>query len=314
MMRRFLSMLLLPLTFVGPISSGGVPLDRLGLQAGAGAIDLSNAALRVGGIVRMVDPVHKTFVIFSVAKTRRFIIDVSPLTRMTLGSWIASFTDVHVGDHLTVTGAATTPVANAAIVARTIRVGSPTFTGRVIAVTAGSGGAVLLKVLASHQHVLTVAVPPTAAVLYGLDKGVIGDLAVGERVAAHGVRQDKYVLAATSVHVYLHQHTIGGTVTAATAGAPLVYTLLSPNGGGQHAIRTTAHTVYTLGGHTAAASLVQVGTHIRARGYDLPHTQSSNTPTLIATHVTILIRRHAVKKHKPTPTPIAHVARPSGSA
>ncbi len=316
MMRRSLSIGLLLVLGMIPFGAAANGVSgRLGLApAGATAIDAAGVTLRVGGLVRLVDPVHKVFVIFSSTKARRFTIDVSPSTRMTLGRWPAGFTDVQVGDHLTVAGDAASPSSPDVIVARTIRIGSPTFAGQVVAVTPGAGGAVVLSVLASHRHVLTVIVAPTATVLYGPDKGVIGNLVIGERVVAHGVRQNKYWLAATSVRVYLRQHTIGGTVTAATATPSLVYTLLSPNGGGQHAIRTTARTVYSMGGHIVAAALVRVGTHIRARGYDLPRGQNGqgNTiPTLIATHVTILIQRHHTRhttKHarRPAPRPVTH--------
>ena len=311
MMRRFLSVGLLLLTGVLPLGAeASIIADRPGLApAGATAIDAASGVLRVGGLVRTVDPVHKAFVIFSSTKARRFTIDVAPSTLMTLGRWPAGFTDVQVGDHLTVSGDAASPSATDVIVARTIRVGSPHFGGRVVAIAPGAGGAVVLSVLASHRHVLTITVAPTTTVLYGSDKGVIGNLTIGERVVAHGVRQNKYLLAATSVRIYLHQHTIGGTITAATAGPSLVYTLLSPNGGGQHTVRTTARTVYSMGGHTVAATLVRVGTHIRARGYDLPRGQNgpgNNIPTLIATHVTILIQHHRTHTKRHTPPPIHH--------
>ncbi len=314
MRRRSLSkMMLLSLMLLGPLSSSilltGVAPDQFGLvPANAATVEASTTA-RVGGLVRVVDPVHKVFVIFSPTKSRRFTIDVSPSTRMTLGRWTAGFTDVQVGDHLTVTGASSLG-ATTTILARTIRIGSPAFAGRVIAVTPGAGGVVMLRVLANHRHVLTVAVQPTTSVLYGSDKGVVGDLTVGERIVAHGVRQNKYLLAATTVRVYPHTHTIGGTVTVATAGVPLVYTLLSPNGGGVHTVRTTARTVYALGGHTVAAALVRVGTHIRVRGYDLLGSPNAKTPTLIAIRITILIQHHTTKKPKPTPT--AHASRPAG--
>ncbi len=258
-------------------------------------------SIHVGGLLRSIDPRSNTVTIYARLQNQTYSVAVSRSTLTSLSRWPAGYADMFPGDHLTVSGyvdtAALTGSTPDHIVARRIRIGSPSFAGVVVGLAARPDGAVVLDVRprGRRSHLLRVVAPGRAAVVYATNPARVLDLVVGERISARGTRTGKFALLASSIHVYPRLHTVGGTVTSVIPGA---YRIVSATNGAAYVVRTTSQTVYTadqtLTGSTRP--IIAVGMRVRARGYDALHNDQRGLPRLIASHITILARHHSSRR------------------
>ena len=189
----------------------------------------ASSTLRVGGLVRAVDAARHSITIFQL-QPGTHLHDRDPAHHQ--------HDDLQVpgrlcrsapGDHLQVIGkadSARTASGPNPILARIVRVGSPSFGGVIATVAAASTGAVVLTLRGRHGHLLRIDASNQALVYTSdpsgkfVDTAHAVDLVAGEHIAARGSRVGKFELAATAIHVYPHQHTIGGQVVVSLAGQP----------------------------------------------------------------------------------------------
>jgi hypothetical protein len=273
---------------------------------------------RYGGVIRRIDAVHTMVQIYNKTENQVDTVEIKPATQVTLSSFSSSIADMRVGDHLTVIG---TPDAAGAglgpnpVIARIVRIGSPSFGGVITAIDA-SHGTVVLTVRGHHGRLLRVDAPAGTLVYAqaasGQQTAAVADLFVGEHISAKGKRLGKFELQAASIHVYPHQHTIGGTVTASAPGRLVLRT----TAGTSYIVHTSASTVYYLNGKLAGPSAVHVGVHIKVRGTDALRSDQRGTLTMLASRVSVTVHiqtPHKTTKKKtstgtgtPSPTPTPH--------
>jgi len=250
--------------------------------------------LRVGGAVTRIDAARHTLSIDSATLGRRFTVEVNGGTMITLSQWPAGFGDVVLGDHLTVTGVAdpvhAVPGPNLIIAAR-IRLGSPRFEGIITRIDAAAERAVTLTVRPRHGHVVRIDAPASATVTHGDQTARPGDLVVGLEIGAHGRRVDKFELLAATIRVRVHHHAVGGAVTSLARG---LIRLVNARTGRRFTIRLTSHTRYTWAGKPVTAARLQTGMPISAHGYDALRDDQRGVLTMIADHVTVLVRQRIV--------------------
>lgn len=286
----------------------------------SGAAHAATGTMRVGGLVRAIDASRHSITIFSTSAGRLYILEVQPDTRITLSHYAAGYADLLPGDHLLAIGAADTsrPASGqTAVLARIIRIGSPSFGGVVTAVAAAPGGAAMLTVRGRHGHLLRIDAPAQALVYTAGADGKptqtarATDLVVGEHIGARGTRIGKFELAASAIHVYPHQHTIGGLVIARVPGQPPIYRIRASSGE-QSLIQTTPRTLYTLNGRPASATIVALGSHIRVHGSNALRQPHRGVLVLIASRISLTAHRHTPHAHRarnthagasPSPTP-----------
>lgn len=257
---------------------------------------LAAAANRWGGIIRAIEPALHRIAVFNRAQNRTYMVEIRSETKVTLNQYVADYADMREGDHVTVIGKLdlTAPAGSPAIVARYVRISSPSFGGVIAAIAPAPAGAVVLTVRAHHGHVLRIDAAGLTQVYMktadGQQNAHVLALLVGEHISAHGKRAGKFELAADSIHVYPHTRTFGGTVASILPGR---YRLVAADGS-QAIVHTSTHTTYTLNGKRASAAAVRVNMHIRVRGYDALLSDQRSIPTLIGTHVSIIVHQHAV--------------------
>jgi hypothetical protein len=272
---------------------------------------------RYGGVIRRIDPVRSLVQIYSKTQNRIDTVEIKPTTQVTLSSFSSGIADMRVGDHLTVVG---TPDAAGAelgpnpVIARIVRISSPNFGGVITAIGAAPG-MVVLTVRGHHGRLLRIDAP-TGTLIYaqstaGQQTGSVADLFVGEHIAAKGKRLGKFELQAGSIHVYPHQHTIGGTVAAITAGR----LLLRASDGTVYIVHTSSGTVYYLNGKLAGPSAVRIGVHVKVRGTDALRSDQRGTLTMLASRISVTVHVHTTRPSSrkttkpsktagtPTPTP-----------
>jgi hypothetical protein len=265
---------------------------------------IKNSTQRWGGIIRRIDPSHGSITIYSKIGNTTYTVEVRPQTRITLNRFDAGYADMSSGDHVTIIGAldtARSALGPNPIVARYVRISSPSFGGTIAAIAPAPAGGVVLSVHAHHGHALRIDAPGKTLVYMttadGQQTARVPDLVVGQHISATGTRVGAFALAAQSIHVYPHQHTVGGAVASILPGRYRI----TASDGSQTIIHITIHTTFTLNGKDATAAAVATGLHIRVRGYDALHNDERSIPTLIASHVSIIIHNHA--KETPTLTP-----------
>jgi len=274
----------------------------------------------VGGLIRTIDAQHGVITIYSKTKGLVYTIEVRPQTRVTLSRWTAGYADMVVGDHMTVSGVvdASNPThAPNPILARTIRLSSPTFSGVITAIARATDGSAVITVRGRRGHVLRIAAAGRVGVIYGTESAHVPDLIVGEKIVAHGTRTEKFELMAASIRVYPRQRTVGGTVSGRLPGS---YRIVDTYNNTQYVIHTIASTTYARDGHPTATAVIAPGTHIKVRAYDELHNDQRGIPVLIATHISIIVhhahvhhishkvhptRGHAAPPAKARPTPLA---------
>jgi len=270
----------------------------------------------IGGLITSIAAATNTITLYNKAKDIHYTLEMTPKTKMTLNKWTSGYSDLSIGDHLTVSGVldpAHAYAGSTAVIARIIRVGSPSFGGYIAAIAPAPHGTVVLTVRAHRGHTLRITAPGAAAVVYGAQPARVLDLLVGEKIGTRGTRTDKFALTASFIHVYPRQRTVGGAVAGLLPGS---YRVVSGSDNTQYIIHTTSRTVYTLNGRPTAASGIVAGTHIRVRGYDALHNTEKHIPVIIATHVTVVPRHHTTTRRTTkrvshpvaTPAPTAHAA------
>lgn len=282
-----------------------------------------NVSVRIGGLIRRVDPRSNIITLYARQQNQTYSIAVLSSTVTSLSHWRAGYADMFPGDHLTVSGYVDTAAITGTnglsgyMTARRIRISSPSFAGVIVGLSVRSDGSVVLDVRRKGHgsHLLrVVATSHATTVVYATNPARVLDLALGERISAHGARTDKFALLASSIHVYPRIHTVGGTVTSIIPGA---YRIVSATSGRQYVVRTTSFTVYTTsqGQRESGHPGITVGMRLRAGGYDALHNDQRRIPRLIATHITILAQHHSRRRNpKPTlratsPVPTATPAR-----
>jgi hypothetical protein len=241
--------------------------------------------------------------LFSRSTKAHYTIEIVPTTKITLAQFASSLADMAVGDHLTATGkldVVNVGIGPNPIIAKTIKISSPSFGGVITGITPASAGGVALTVKARHGHLLRIDAPGQILVYSVIggsqQNGRVLDLFVGEHISAKGSRAGKFELLASAIHVYPHQHTVGGTVASVLPG---VYRIVASDGK-QYIIHTNAKTSYTLNGKLATRAVVLRGRHIRVRGYDALLSAERGFPTIIAAHVSVTV--HVTKPKVKTPT------------
>jgi len=281
-------------------------------------------SIHVGGLIRSIDPRSNTVTIYARLPNQTYSVGVLRSTLTSLSRWPASYADMFPGDHLTVSGyvdsadITRTGGGSAHIVARRIRIGSPSFAGVIVGLAAQLDGSVVLDVRqrGRRAHLLRIVAPGRASVAYATNPARVLDLLVGERISTRGKRIDKFVLLASSIHVYPHIHTVGGTVTSIIPGA---YRIVSATNGGAYIVRTTGRTVYTTdrGQRGGVHPDIAVGMRLRVSGYDALHNDQRSIPRLIATHITVLAHHHSGRPLSKTRAvavaPLAVPAKPAQS-
>jgi hypothetical protein len=264
----------------------------------------------VGGLIRSIDNAHARIVIYSKTHNLTYTIEVNQTTKITLSKWTSGFADMIPGDHLTVAGipdTTNTAIGPNPIIARTIKISSPTFGGTVTAIAPGSGAGVVLTVRARRGHMLRIDVPGQTPVLYGTQAIHGRDLFVGAKISAHGTRLDKFELQASSIKVYPRLHTVGGTIASVQPG---LIRLVSSTDGSAIIVQTDANTHYYSNGKAATAAAVKVGLHARVYGSDALPGAQKNVTAINARSVSLIIHQstHPTKKaafppHKKTNHP-----------
>ncbi len=271
-------------------------------------------AQRVGGLIRTIDTIRDRITIYSKTQNRTYTIEVVQTTKITLSKWKAGYADMVPGDHLTVSGTpdlANTSIGPNPIIAKTIKISSPTFGGTITAIAPAPSGGAVLTVRARRNHMLRIDVPGQTPVLYGTQAAHVPDLFVGAKISVRGTRLGKFEEQATSIRVYPHLHTVGGAIVALLPG---LIRITSSTDGSTIIIHTTPDTKYYSNGHATTAAAVKVGLHARIYGYDALRGEQKNIPSLIARRVSLIIRTHtthSTKKKKATPT---KAARPPATA
>jgi hypothetical protein len=273
---------------------------------------------RYGGIIRRIDPGRSFVQIYSKTQSQTVTVEIKRSTQVTLASFASGIADMRVGDHLTVIGtpdAADASLGPNPVAARIVRISSPSFGGVITAIGAAPG-MVVLTVRGHHGRLLRIDAP-TGTLIYAQSGTVqqtasVADLFVGEHIAAKGKRLGKFELQAGSVHVYPHQHTIGGMVTVLAAGR----LVLRDSGGTAYIVHTTASTAYYLNGKLAGPSAVRIGLHIKVRGTDALRSDQRGTLTMLASRISVTVHiqtPHKTTKKKtskgtgtPSPTPTPH--------
>jgi hypothetical protein len=258
---------------------------------------------RVGGIIASIDRASSRVVLYVKSDHANYTIEILPTTKITLAQFSSSIDDMQVGDHLTVTGkpdATNAGVGSNPLLAKVVRISSPSFGGVIATITPASAGGVVLLLKARHGHVLRIDAPGLAqvyAVIGGTQQNAhVPDLFVNEHISVRGTRIGKYEVRATAIHVYPHQHTVGGLVAGVLPGT---YRITSSDGK-QYIIHTTPKTAYTVNGKRDSAASVRLGLHVRVRGTDVLHNDQRAFPTIIAAHVSVTVHVHVVKTKKPT--------------
>jgi hypothetical protein len=259
---------------------------------------------RVGGLITAIDTKNKTLKVFSRTLKATYTIEILSSTKISLSKYTATIDDMSVGDHVTVTGKLDVlhlDLGPNPLLAKIIRIGSPSFGGTIIDVAASTAGGVRLTLKARH-HVLTIDAP-TSTLVYALVAGTqqtahVLNLAVGEHIAVKGTRVGKFEMIASSIHVYPHQHTVGGVAAIVQPGQVRMTTSTDS----QYIVQLTSQTTYSLNGQKIPTYTLRAGLHIRVRGYDSLADAPHSTPTLIAAHVSVTIHVTTVKK-KGTPAP-----------
>jgi hypothetical protein len=264
----------------------------------------------VGGLIRSIDSAHARIVIYSKTHNLTYTIEVIQATKITLSKWASGFADMIPGDHLTVSGISDT--ANNAIgpnpiIARTIKISSPTFGGTIAVITPAAGNAVILTVRARRGHMLHIDVSGQTPVLYGTQTAHARDLFVGAKIAAHGTRVDKFELQASSIKVYPRLHTVGGAIVGVQSG---LIRLASSSDGSTIIVQTDANTRYFTNGKAATAAAVKVGLHARVYGSDALPGAQKNVTTIIARSVSLIIRQSAHPTKKAASPPHKKTAHP----
>ena len=265
----------------------------------------AHSTQRFGGIISTIRPsqggARQLIVLYSRLDHQQFTVEVTSHTTILLSRFAASVADMRPGDHLTVTGkpdSSSSAPGPHAVIARLIRINSPAFGGVIAAISVDRKGGVVLTVRAHHGHLLRIDAGAQTLVYTngagGNQSAHVLDLLVGEHIAARGTRAGKFELAATAIHVYPHQHTVGGAVASILPGR---IRIMAANHI-QYIIHTTSSTSYTLNGKKTAATSVLVGRHIRVRGYDSLHSDMRSIETIIASHVSVIIHVHHVVHRK----------------
>jgi len=270
---------------------------------------------RVGGIVASIDGQRNLVSLYSKATNVTYRVEMLPSTKILLAAYPAGVPDLVLGDHVTVTGKP--DVVNAAtgpkpLQAKILRISSPTFGGTITGITKAASGSMMLAVHTRLGQVLQILAPGRVlvySVIGGIQQnGRIFDLFVGEHIATKGLRTGKYAQTAAAIHVYPRLHTVGGTAASVLPG---VYRMLGADGR-QYIIHTTASTTYTLNGKLAAATAIKPGQHLRVRGFDALLSQERGFPTMIASHISIIVSTSRAKT-KPVVKP-KHTAHPQAPA
>jgi hypothetical protein len=270
----------------------------------------TTAQTRVGGTITAIDSKSNLIKVFNKTQHTTYTIEVLSSTKITLSKYTASLGDMAIGDHLTVTGkmdvlhAAT--LGPNALLAKIIRIGSPSFGGTITAITSVQAGGIRITLKGRH-HLLTVDAP-ARTVVFALVAGTqqnarVLNLAVGQHIAVKGARVGKFEMLATSIHVYPHQHSVSGVAASVLPG----FVHLTVSTGGQYIIRLTPVTTYSLNGQKTNPITLRAGLHLRIRGYDSMYNSPNTIPTLIAAHISVTIHIKVVHKKttstKKTPTP-----------
>lgn len=265
---------------------------------------------RAGGIITAIDAACNFITIYNKAQDRRYTLEVTRTTKITLNKWASGYGDMILGDHVTVSGVLDqlhSAIGPNPILARRIRIGSPSFSGVISAIAPAPAppGSLTLTVRARRGHMLRITAPGKATVVYGQLPARVLDLLVGEKIAVHGLRTDKFALTASLIRVYPRQRTVGGVVAHVIAGG---FRIVNPTDNAVFIIHTMTITKYSLGSHTAPASGIAAGTHIRVRGYDALHNDQKPIPVIIASHISIIVHKatHHTRRRKPTkPTSVS---------
>jgi hypothetical protein len=281
---------------------------------------LPQQTTHIGGIVRSIDQKAGTVLIYSRTDNLMHAIEIKPNTRVTLSKWAAGYGDMAVGDHVTVSGIVdnlSVGVGPNPLVAKRVRLSSPSFRGIITAIVPGPDGLgeVMLTVSARRGHILHIIAPGFTPVQYGQQSARVFDLRVGQNVAARGTRSGKFDLDATLVQVYPHNHTIGGTVRRVLPGSLRIYSSAKRR---EFIVHFTAGTSFSAGGKPATMDGITVGTRIRARGYDLLRGDPHGLPILDATRISILSPAHHARARvhhvRATKRPPSRAQRPAVAA
>jgi hypothetical protein len=277
----------------------------------------SQVSRRVGGIVTSINVARGRIALYSKSARATYTIELLPTTKTTLGPFSATLADMRVGDHVTVTGKPDLVNTGAGVnplLAKIIRISSPAFGGVIASMAFAPHGSVVLTLRGRHGHVLRIDAPGQAQV-YTITSGIqqnahVLDLFVGEHISVRGTRVGKFEERAISIHVYPHQHTIGGTVASVLPGAVRIVT----TAGKQYIVRVTARTSYTLNGKLSTIATVRPRMHIRVRGYDALHNDLRSIPSIIAAHISVIVHTPKVHTAKKKPTPARATATPTPKA
>ena len=269
-----------------------------------------------GGLISRIDAARGLVAIYDKVAGQTETVEVTAQTKVTLGPYAASYADMALGDHVTVIGILDSrrpaPGPNP-ILAKYLRISSPTFGGVISALGPASKGGVVLTVRGRHGHILRIDAPARALVyttIAGTQQTAhVQDLVAGEHISAKGTRLGKFELSATAIHVYPHTRTLGGAVQSVLPGK---YRVLASDGS-QFIARTSIHTKYFLNGVAATAAIVKRNVHIRAYGYVALRSDQGHMVTLIVSRISVTIHKHTVHKAgkskkstatpHPTPTP-----------
>jgi hypothetical protein len=252
----------------------------------------AGAALHVAGAVTRIDARRHLFWIASSALGRIYTIEVTPATVLTLSHWGAHFGDVLRGDKIAVSGnndPAHRPWGPNRILAARIRISSPPFHGVIISLHATRSGALVLRVRTKTGHLVRIVAPRGTSVAYGTLTEALGDLRPGLIVGAQGQRTGSYDLAASSIRIQAHHHTVGGV---AVDIRPRLIRLKMQSGFLMVYVDTGAR--FTLGGKPVAAARLQAGMHIQVHGFDALRTGAHGVPILYADHITLLLHHRLI--------------------
>jgi hypothetical protein len=259
--------------------------------------------LRLGGSVVRTDAAHRTITIVNNKTHQFYVLEVTSATKITLGGYPATYTDMLRGDHLIALGtldAHGSSGATTAVIATAIRLNSTNFGGTITAISAPRHGSTALSVRGNRGHMLRVDATAQTLVYMTIsgqkETAHATDLLVGEHIHASGKRTGKFQLTASTIHVYPHSHTVGGTLTGESAAG---YAITAQDGS-RYVIQPAKNARYVLNGKPSTAGMLKNGVHIRARGYFALHSSRPGIPTLIATYVSATV--HQKTAARPTAT------------